>query len=136
MKMNYTEAIGVTINAGLLAILYTIFGAFISYVMYHIFDEFDDKWTKRSELYKFTDVTVEIVIIALVAFWSGHYVEKLSPIFPVRKELDTLVDGYISGIFFIFVHFGEKRENLEIRCGFFSHGREDNPNHPLALLSQ
>jgi hypothetical protein len=59
MKMNYTEVVGVTINAGLLAILYTIFGAFISYVMYHIFDEFNDTWTKRSELYKFTDVTVE-----------------------------------------------------------------------------
>ena len=103
--MNYIEMLGVTVNAGLLAIIYTVFGAFISYVMYHIFDEFDDKWAKRSELYKFTDVTVELVIIAIVAFWSAHMIEKALPIFPVRKELDTLVDGYISGIFFIFAMF-------------------------------
>jgi hypothetical protein len=105
MRMSTIELIGVTINAGLLAIMYTMFGALISYLFYHIFDEFNDDWKKRSELYKFADVSLEIVIISVIAFWSAHVIEKLPPFFHVRKELDTLVDGYISGIFFIFSIF-------------------------------
>jgi len=105
VRMNYREMIGVTINVAVLAIFYTIFGSVISYIMYHIFDEFDEEWKKRSELYKLTDVFIEIIIIALSAFWSAHIIEKLPPFFSVRKELDVLVDGYISGIFFIFAMF-------------------------------
>jgi hypothetical protein len=103
--MSWKEAFYVTINASLLAIMYTVFGALISYVFYHIFDEFNDDWKKRSEAYKITEVTVEVVIIANIAFWSAQYIELLPPFMRVRKELDTLVDGYISGIFFIFAMF-------------------------------
>jgi hypothetical protein len=103
--MSFKEALYVTINASLLAVMYTIFGALISYIFYHIFDEFDENWKKRSELYKITEVTVEVVIIAIIAFWSAFFIEKLQPFVPVRKQLDTLVDGFISGIFFIFAIF-------------------------------
>jgi len=105
MRMSWKEALYVTINASLLALMYTLFGALISYIFYHIFDEFDENWKKRSEVYKITEVTVEVVIIAIIAFWSAFYIEKLQPFVPVRKELDTLVDGFISGIFFIFAIF-------------------------------
>ena len=105
MKMSFKEALYVTINASLLAVMYTLFGALISYIFYHIFDEFDENWKKRSEVYKITEVTVEVVVIAIIAFWSAFYIEKLQPFVPVRKQLDTLVDGFISGIFFIFAIF-------------------------------
>jgi hypothetical protein len=105
MRMSWTEAVGVTINASILAIFYTLFGALISYLFYHIFDEFDEEWKKRSVYYKLLDVSVEIIIIAVIAFWSAQYIELLPPFMRVRKELDTLVDGYISGIFFIFAIF-------------------------------
>jgi hypothetical protein len=94
-----------SLNASVLAILYTIFGALISYFFYHIFDDFDEKWKKRSELYKFTDVFVEIVAIALAAFWSSQIIQELPPLFHVKKVLDIMVDSYISGIFFIFAMF-------------------------------
>jgi len=100
-----TEMIYMTVNAGVLAIAYTFFGSFISYIMYHIFDEYNETWKKRSELYKFIDVLVEIIVIAIAAFWSARIIEKMPPFMPVRKELDILVDGYISGIFFIFAIF-------------------------------
>ena len=103
--MSWKEAFYVTVNASLLAVMYTVFGALISYIFYHIFDEFNDDWKKRSEAYKITEVTVEVIIIANIAFWSAFYIEKLQPFVPVRKELDRLVDGFISGIFFIFAVF-------------------------------
>jgi amino acid transporter len=99
------EIINLSLNASFLAIFYTFFGAFISYVFYHIFDEFDEKWQKRSELYKFADVSIEIVIIALAAFWSSQIIQPLPPLFKVKKVLDVMVDSYISGIFFLFAIF-------------------------------
>lgn len=105
MKLTINEVIFMSLNASVLAILYTIFGALISYFFYHIFDDFDEKWRERSELYKFADVLVEIVAIALAAFWSSQLIQQLPPLFSVKKHLDIMVDSYISGIFFIFAMF-------------------------------
>jgi len=99
------EVIAVTCNAALLAIMYTALGGVISYLFYHLFDEFDEKWEKRSLMFQVADVLIEIAIVAIIAFWSSHFTERLPPFIPVRKPLDALVDGYISGIFFIFAIF-------------------------------
>jgi len=99
------EIINMSLNASSLALLYTLFGALISYVFYHIFDDFDEKWRKRSELYKLSDVFVEIIAIALAAFWSSQFIQQLPPFFNVSNKLDVMVDTYISGIFFIFAMF-------------------------------
>jgi hypothetical protein len=105
--MRYTtqEIIHMSLNLSSLAVIYTIFGAFISYLFYYIFDEFDEKWKKRSDLYKFLDVFIETVLIALSAFWSSQFIQQLPPLFKVRKVLDIMVDSYISGIFFVFAMF-------------------------------
>lgn len=105
MRMNNFELVAVTINSGLLAIIYTILGGIVSFVFYQVFDEFNNDWKKRSLLFQFTDISIELSIIGIITFWSSHIIEKLSSIIPVRKELDLLVDGYISGIFFIFAIF-------------------------------
>jgi hypothetical protein len=104
MKSFY-EVLAVTLNASILAVMYTIFGGLVSYVFYHVFDEFDENWKKKSLFFKIADVTIEISIVAIIAFWSSRFTERLPAFFPVRKELDRLVDGYISGIFYIFAIF-------------------------------
>ena len=48
---------------------------------------------------------MEISLLSAIAFWSAHVIEIAPPVFPVRKELDILVDGYISGIFYVFAVF-------------------------------
>jgi hypothetical protein len=103
--MNNFEIIAVTLNAGLLAIFYTILGGIVSFLFYQVFDEFNDDWKKRSILFKITDVSVEVAIVGIISFWSSYIIKNLSSIIPVRKELDLLVDGYISGIFFVFAIF-------------------------------
>jgi H+/Cl- antiporter ClcA len=105
VRMNVVETGFVGTNAIFLAIFYTIFGALLSYVMYHIFNEFDDEWKQKTLLFQLGDVGLEVSILASVALWSTEII-KIAPSFlPVRKELDLLVDNYISGIFFIFAVF-------------------------------
>jgi len=129
MKLTYNEAFIVTINAGLLAIFYTGLGVVISYFLYHIFDEYNEEWQKKSAWFKISDVTIEVVVIGIVAFWSSRAVEIMAPFIPVRKELDRLVDGYISGIFFVFAMFvfldslSEKVRHLQEQ--YFAHQFEN-----------
>jgi hypothetical protein len=103
--MNVLEVLGITFNAVILALFYTVFGAIISYAFYHVFDEFDDTWEKKSELYKFSDVVIEIAVIAVIGLWSYRIIDNLPPFFSVSKELDSMVDGYMSGIFFTYAMF-------------------------------
>ncbi len=102
---NGKEKLFISLNAAFLAIFYTLLGVFISYILYYLFDEYDEKWEKRSVNYKLLDVSVEISLISIIAFWSAQLIEISPPIFPVRKQLDVLVDSFISGIFYIFAIF-------------------------------
>jgi hypothetical protein len=105
VAMSAREIAFVSLNAIILALFYTVFGLFISFVLYYLFDEFDEKWKERSIFYQLADVSTEIALLAIISFWSAHVIEWAPPFFPVRKLLDTLVDDYISGIFFIFAVF-------------------------------
>ena len=103
--MSNKETLYVTLNAGVLAIGYTLIGVLVSYVLYYLFDVYDEDWKKRSVLFQITDVSLEIALLSIIAFWSAHVIEIAPPFFPVRKRLDLLVDGYISGIFYVFAVF-------------------------------
>lgn len=105
LRMSYNEMWRVTINASLLAIFYTLLGVFVSFVLYYVFDEYDDKWKNHSIGFQLADVSLEISILSIIAFWSAHVIEIAPPVLYVRKELDLLVDSYISGIFYVFAVF-------------------------------
>ena len=105
VRMNVVETGFVGTNAIFLAIFYTIFGALLSYVMYYLFNEFDDTWKEKTVFFQLADVGLEISILASVALWSTEIIKVAPPFLPVRKDLDLLVDNYISGIFFIFAVF-------------------------------
>jgi hypothetical protein len=99
------ESLAVTGNAAVLAILHTVYGAFISYLFYYLFDEFDEKWQKRSDLYKITDVMVEIMLIATFGYWASEATLLIPPIFPTSRAKEIAVDSWVSGIFFVIALF-------------------------------
>jgi hypothetical protein len=105
IRMNGKETLYVSLNAALLAIFYTLLGVLVSYVLYYIFDEYNEEWQKKSTWYKILDVSVEISLLSIISFWSAQLIEIYPPVFPVRKSLDVLVDSFISGIFYIFAIF-------------------------------
>ena len=117
------ERLGVTGNAAILAVVHTIYGAFISYVLYYLFDEFDESWKKRSTLYQVTDVSVEIMLIAIFGYWASEITQLIPPIFPTSKANELAVDNWISGIFFVialFLFLDELTEKLKfLQAKFF-----------------
>lgn len=104
-KSSTYEKLAITGNASLLAIIHTVYGAFISYVFYYIFDEFDEKWQARSSLYQLTDVSIEIMVIAVCGYWASQATELIPPIFPTSKANELAVDSWVSGIFFVIALF-------------------------------
>jgi hypothetical protein len=99
------ESLAITGNAAILAILHTAYGAFISYLFYYLFDEFDEQWKNRSNLYKITDVMVEIMLIATFGYWASEATLLIPPVFPTSKANEISVDSWVSGIFFVIALF-------------------------------
>ena len=99
------ELIGGTLNIAILSIFYTIFGAFISYLIFHLFEDHTDEWENSSPLYQFADVGAELSLIGIVAYWTTHVIRDHPPIFPINRQLDRDIDTYISGVFFAFAMF-------------------------------
>jgi hypothetical protein len=103
--MKFGEFLAVSFNVGLLAIFYTVFGGLFSYGLYFFVDVHDCVWETQSLWYKLYDTGLELVIIGLFAFWPMYYINKAPPVIPVSREMDQLVDTYISGIFFVYAMF-------------------------------
>lgn len=99
------KILAITMNAGLLAIFYTVFGGILSYILYYIFDEHDDTWEEQPTWWQVSTVSLEIISIAIIGLWSALLIRDAPPIFHVSKEWDIFVDTYISGVFFAFAMF-------------------------------
>jgi hypothetical protein len=90
----------VSLNIGLLAAFYTTIGGLLSYIIYYLFEDHGDAWEKRSFLYKFADVLIELTIVGIVAFWVTFTIKEYPPLVPMSREMDALIDTYISAVFF------------------------------------
>lgn len=105
VKSSYSEHLAVTGNAATLAVIHTILGAFISYLFYYLFDEFNEAWQAKPTWYKLTDVTVEIMMIAIFGYWASEATILIPPIFHTSKAKELDVDTWVSGIFFVIALF-------------------------------
>jgi hypothetical protein len=104
-KAAYYEGLAVTGNAATLAVIHTVYGAFISYLLYHLFDEFDETWQARPAWYKLTDVVVEIMLIAIFGYWASELTLYIPAFFHTSKAQEVAVDTWVSGIFFVIALF-------------------------------
>ena len=103
--MEWHEIMGGTLNIAILAVFYTVFGAFISYILFHLFDDFGKEWKEQGILYQSADVVTELSLVGVIAFWTTNIIKDAAPMFSVHKALDKEVDTYISGLFFAFAMF-------------------------------
>jgi hypothetical protein len=119
-----SDALPLTLNIAILAVLYTFLGALMSYVFYYLFDEYDsfsqseNQWEKKGTLYQILDIIIEIVVIAVSSFWIVFFINETFPIIPVRRQFVQYIDTYSTGLFFMFTififveSFGNKLEHI------------------------
>lgn len=108
IQLSTRDAVSITGNIAIFSIFYTVAGALLSYILYYLFDVYNDKnkeWEKKGMSYQMFDVSVEIAMIGIVAFWLVYSINVSAPIIPVRKGLEGLVDSYTAGLFFMFAMF-------------------------------
>jgi hypothetical protein len=103
--MKSGEILRISLNSIILALIYTFIGATMSFVLYYLFDEFNDEWKKRSLFFKLADVTIEISILALSCFWSSYFIGNSSTVFKVSARSESMIDNYTSTLFFLFAVF-------------------------------
>ena len=112
IKLSRSDSLRVTANIGIFALIYTLAGAILSYVLWYAFDPYDDEdekskkiWEEKGLLFQLYDISVELVLIAITAFWLTYYLDTAAPIIPIRKGLEDFIDSYTSGMFFMFAVF-------------------------------
>lgn len=103
--MKISEILGATVNVAILAVFYTSIGGLISYLLSFFVYEYDEEWRKESLGFQLLDIIVELSLVAILAFWITYNIKEAPPIFRVSKEMDSLVDTYVSGIFFAYSMF-------------------------------
>ena len=103
--MKYSEILGVTLNASILAIFYTILGGVISYLLSTFIEVPLEEWKNSSFFYQIGTVGFEIALVGSLGFWITYKIREAAPLFPVSKELDHIVDTYIGGVFFAYAMF-------------------------------
>jgi len=121
-KLKSGEGLAVTGNAAILAIIHTIYGAFISYLFYYLFDEFNDTWKRRSDIYKLADAAMEIMLIATFGYWASELTEYIPSFFPTSRSHELNVDRWVSGIFFVialFLFLDELTEKLKYLQNYY-----------------
>ena len=103
--MQVSEIIGGSLNIMILAVFYTVLGAFMSYILFHLFDDYGKEWEEQGTLYQTADVVTELTFVGAIAFWTTKIIKEFPPVFTIHTSLDREIDLYISGLFFAFAMF-------------------------------
>ena len=95
----------VSLNIGLLTVFYTALGGLVSYVIYYLFEDHSPEWEKKTIVYQIFDISAELTIVGIFAFWITYIVKEYPPVVPMSKQMDSMIDTYTSSIFFTFSMF-------------------------------
>ena len=97
--------LNLTLNLICIAIFYLFLGGLLSWSMWRIFPEFNEQWEKQSNMYQLADVSMEISIVVIVAFWTTYFVHSFIPILPVTSALEGYLESFGGQMVFIYAVF-------------------------------
>ena len=94
-----------TVNLIYMSIFYVFLGGLLSWIMWRMFPQFNEQWEKQSNMYQLADVSMEISIIVIVAFWTTYFVNSFIPILPVSSALEGYLESFGAQMVFIYAVF-------------------------------
>ena len=97
--------LNLTLNLVFIAIFYLFLGGLLSWSMWRIFPKFNEEWEKQSNMYQLADVSMEISIVVIVAFWTTYFVHSFIPILPVTSALEGYLESFGGQMVFIYAVF-------------------------------
>ena len=97
--------LNLTLNLVFIAIFYLFLGGLVSWSMWRVFPQFNEQGEKQSNLYQLADVSMEISIIVVVAFWTTYFVHSFIPILPVTSALEGYLESFGGQMVFIYAVF-------------------------------
>ena len=97
--------LNLTLNLVFIGIFYVFLGGLLSWGMWRIFPEFNENWEKQSNLYQLADVSMEISIVVIVAFWTTYLVHSFIPILPVTSALEGYLESFGGQMIFVYAVF-------------------------------
>ena len=99
------HVINLTGNLIFVGIFYVFLGGAISYILKNLFPKFDENWERLPNLVQFLDVSVEISIIVLIAFWLTYFVHSWIPVLPVSSALEHYIESFGGQMIFVYAVF-------------------------------
>ena len=99
------QIFNLTINLVFIAIFYVFLGGLLSWCMWRVFPEFNEEWEKKSNLYQLLDVSAEISIIVIIAFWTTYLVHSFIPVLPVSQSLEGYLESFGGQMVFVYAVF-------------------------------
>lgn len=94
-----------TFNLVFVAIFYVFLGAAVSYGLSNIFLPYDEEWKKSSLGYQLLDVSVEISVIVVIAFWLTYIANTWIPVLPVSSALEHYIESFGGQVVFLYAVF-------------------------------
>jgi len=111
-RLSWGDSASITGNIAIFALINTLAGAILSYILWYAFDPYDEEdektmkvWEGKGLPFQLLDISLELAIIATTAFWIAYYLNYAPPIIPVRRGLESAITSYTSGMFFMFAVF-------------------------------
>jgi len=99
------QIVNLTVNLVAIAVFYVFLGGLLSWSMWMMFPDFDEEWKSQSIAYKILDVSAEISVIIIVAFWTTYVIHSYIPILPVTSALEGYIESFGGQMIFVYAVF-------------------------------
>ena len=99
------ESIPLMLNLAFMTVFYLFLGAAVSYAFAGLVPKYDETWKSQPQWYRIADVTLELVVIVIIAFWISYMTRVIIPVVPLSSRLETYVESFGVQLAFLYAIF-------------------------------
>lgn len=99
------HGVSLTINLIVLGVFYVVLGFFVSYAIGLFFPDYTEEWKKEPLWLRVADVTAEVSLLVVAAFWVTYFARFVIPVIPLKPSLEHYLEQYAGNTMFIYAIF-------------------------------